>query len=463
MTPAARAALLDSLTAGASFTAACRGAGTTPTRVRALAADDDTFAEQLEAAEASGGVARAPAPIAPTPPPTRRLPQPAPDSPLDLAAITREAATYAPGPLGHLLWLDARLVLHGFPGMSAWWKWDLGRFYESGKRWGVYSVGRGGGKSTSLVRVAGSEGIFGEREIPPGQRWIWPFISVSTSDARRRIVEIQAILAAIGIAVTPKYPQGHPTIETTDARGQPIAFVSIASTIAGVSGPSTIGATIDEEAKLRDRVTNANPSTEILASLLQTFRARPGIRAIRCSSAWTTVGSHASAIAEGDTDANHVGRIGDDFLEDAVRGLRDVARWEAERGDLVASERIFSYAATLTAQSPAIPTWIGNPTISALASREEIEAMPSGALGGISRATYWLRENASVPTDASASKYAMAAAQCIGLGEANRRLCAGQPQLGTMTQYPNPELSYEDPRSAWFQGGRHGSGQGGSI
>jgi len=307
-------------------------------------------------------------------------------------------ATVDLAPFERLMWLDDQLVAGGFPPMSPWWRAQLWNFYASGKRWLVALVGRGGGKSTTLTRVAVAESLFAVRAVPPGQRWIWPFVSVGTADSRRRITEIGAILRAIGIEAEAKHVQGQPTIETEDAHGNAIAFVAIAGTISAVSGPSAIGATIDEEAKLRDRDSNANPARELIASIVQTFRARPGIRGIRCSSAWDEGSSHAAAIREGDTEANHVARIGAAFLDVAHGGFVDVARWEEEHGDLDAVKTIRGYAATMTAESPRIPTWLANPTIGAVASRLEVEALPAAALGGMSRTAYWLRENASAPT-----------------------------------------------------------------
>lgn len=369
---------------------------------------------------------------------------------------TREATDLAPGILGLLLWQDVQLVKAGFPAMSPWWRWTLETFYASLKRWLVVRVGRGGGKSTTLTRVAACENMFGERKVPPGQRWTWPFISVSTEDARRRIVELQAILRAVGVAVEPKYPSGHPTIELTDARGNDVAFTALASTIAGVSGPSTSGATIDEEAKLRDRATGANPSTEILASLIQTFRARQGIRAIRCSSAWTDKGSHALSIGDGDTMANHVAVIGEAFLDIVLEGLEEVAQWEIERKrDTAAAAEVRAYAATLTAASPNIPTWLANPTISAVASREEVEAMPKEVFGGASRAAYWLRENASLPMPEAAMEDVTRVNQTTGLAEANAQLldAIGRGGRGGLIRVAG--LPAWDPRSM-----RHGMGGG---
>jgi hypothetical protein len=335
------------------------------------------------------------------------------------ASATRERV-----PFERLMWLDGQLVTGGFPSMSPWWRAELSRFYASGKRWGVYLVGRGGGKSTTLTRVAVAESLFTERAVPPGQRWIWPFVSVGTADSRRRITEIGAILRAIGVEAEAKQIQGQPTIATEDARGNAIAFVAIAGTISAVSGPTSIGATIDEEAKLKDRDSNANPARELIASILQTFRARPGIRGIRCSSAWDEKSSHAAAVHEGDTEANHVGRIGLAFLDAARDGFLDVAAWEEQHNDVNAAKTIRVYATTLTAESPRIPTWLANPTIGAVASRLEVEAVPATALGGMSRTAYWLRENGSVTSSPKVERTGVDRASWAGFLELNATMPA---------------------------------------
>jgi hypothetical protein len=317
--------------------------------------------------------------------------------PIDKDDVTREANALAPGPFGFLLWTDEKVTARGLPPMSSWWRQSLGLFYASGKRWGIFRVGRGGGKSTTLVRVAGSEAVFAERQIPPGQRWMWPFLSVEQADASRRVLELQIVLRCMGIATEIKKVSNRLTIELNDINGQLIEFISIAATIAGVSGPTTIGTTIDEEAKLRDKVKNVNPSTEILISLMQTFRAREGVRAIRCSSAWTDGGSHAQSIDEGDTDSNFIARIGEDFIEVARDGLLEVELFERAHKRIENADKIRDYRLQLNDSSPNIPTWVANPTISALNSWREVRGISQTSLGSIKQADYWLRENASLP------------------------------------------------------------------
>jgi hypothetical protein len=428
ITPDQRETILDSLRVGVLFDKSCRAARLTPATVREEARLDDDFAEALEDAEAIGGAERArtakpvAAPIAAAP---AAPPKPATDGngQIDLDRVTKEAAEHGPGLFGFLMWQEVMLQARGFHPMSEWWRDELARFYASGKRWALVCVGRGGAKSTTLTRVANCETIFAERHVPPGQRWVWPFISVGTTDAARRIAEVSAMIAALGIEPERTIRGNNPTIEMSDARGGDVALVSLASTIAGVSGPNAIGATIDEEAKLRDKATNANPSSEILASLIQTFRARPNIRAIRCSSAWTEEGSHAQSIAAGDTAVNHVFRLGR-FVAEARAGMLEVAAWEEAQGRAADALRIRTIAEALTEQSSAIPTWVGNPTIGAVASREEVDGLPPTMLGRLSRADYWLRENASVHLPAAAMDGETVADQ-TGIGEMVRKMRGG--------------------------------------
>lgn len=379
-------------------------------------------------------------------PPEPVAEEPEPESfKLNKEKVFAEAAELGGGMYGLVLWVDHKCMGYGMPGLSEWWKYALSGFYNSGKRWFIGMVGRGGGKSTSFTRVAGAEGMFTDRIVPPGQRWIWPFISVGLDDATRRIIEIEQVLRSVGLDPEVKRPSGRPTIELQDINGQNIAFVSLASTISGVSGPSGIGVTLDEEAKLKDRAKNANPSTEIIASAAQTFRARPNIHGFRISSAWMMQGSHYESVTEGDTSASFVARIGERFLPRALDGLHEVAEYEAMLGSKSSAEKIRAYAKTLTANSPNVPTWVANPTISAIASRLDVAGIPIAKLGGISRAEYWLRENASLPLAGGAS---YSAGDMRALVDMNRRLNNPDRDGPTGRLITFDGLSELDPRSS---------------
>lgn len=362
-----------------------------------------------EAIDASAPAASEPPPVAPAPRAAtarRKAPAEPGDQP-DWDAIRAEAEELAPGPYGHLLWQEEHLAAGGFPRLSPWWLWTAEGFFASMKRWLLALAGRGAGKSTILTRLATTLALLTSRRIPPGQTWIWPFVSVLPVDAKRRLVEIQAVLLhAYGLEQKITSPDSTPTLAMSDALGNSIAWVSSASTIGNVSGPSSLGATMDEEEKiLYER------AGEILGSLGQTFRARAHIRGFRVSSAMSVEGTLYRSVSRGDTITNYVARIGP-FLDAAVAGFLEVACWEEQRGNDEAARVIRVHVATLTSESTGIPTWLGNPTFgnpsetpwaperAAVATRIEAEAVEPDNLGGVSREAYWLRECGSVPTGA---------------------------------------------------------------
>jgi len=367
--------------------------------------------------------------------------------------IEAEAQALAPGQYGYFLWLNAKCTALGMHQISPWWLASTGAFYDSGKRWMIVRCGRGGGKSTSLVRLAVSEAIFGNRIVPPGQNWIWPFISINATDAGRRIPEAVAILNCLGIEHKLHRAVGKQSIDMLDRNGQQVSFLSLACNISALSGPTSIGATVDEEAKLFDKATNANPASEVIASLLQTFRGHEDVRAVRCSSAWDNHGSHADAIAEGDTSQNFIARIGDAFVSETVDGLASVAQYVELGGDKAGAQKIRAYAATVTADSPNICTWVANPSRTALSCYRDNEALPKLSRGKASLVDIFLRENASVPLAGVAAEAGDSAA---GFGEFNRRLVAKNKALDGVHRFDN--LPAYDPRSTRYRAPGSGSG-----
>lgn len=321
-------------------------------------------------------------------------------------SIRAEAAEqHGPGLIGLYRWQDESLVEAGFTRTSNYWLFSLEEFFqaveEEKKRWGIWLAGRGMGKSTTLTRVAALGGIWMPRQIPPRQRWVWPFISVRPTDADKRIEEIEGIIHdAYGIDVDRGSPRGIPTLTLDDAGGMPIAYNSLASTIGNVKGPSCTGMILDEEAAMR--AGGANPSGEIVASVIAAFRARENIFAIRCSSAWEKTGSHWNAVKNGSNDANFVATIGP-FLEQARAGFLDVAAWEEAHGNNEFARNTRRVAEQLTASSPGVPTWVGHPAITAIKSRRELEALDDETMHelhpGLTRSGAWLREFGSVPLE----------------------------------------------------------------
>lgn len=281
--------------------------------------------------------------------------------------MLREAEAIEPGIMGIILWIDALLVSKGFHPMPQWWVSTLRRFYKSGKRWLLLRVGRRGGKSSTLCRVAVAEGIFVKRKIGPGDIGIWSVFSVDRAEATGRLVMIKSILDALGIKYEESNEFGRQKIITEDASGNHIEFRVYPATVGAASGFTGIGNTDDEEAKWKDEKTGANPATEVLRAVrptLGTLSVKEGMTEIqahgfRCSSAFSEHGTHYDDVQKGDTKLHHVATIGEEFLEEARAALYLVADAEESEDD---ARAIREYADSLTADSPNVPTFLANPT-----------------------------------------------------------------------------------------------------
>jgi hypothetical protein len=230
--------------------------------------------------------------------------------------------------------MDAALGAAGFPRMSPWWRETLVRFYSSGRRQLVVRVGRRGGKSSTLCRLAVLEALFGEHVIPPGDVGVVAFISTRREEAGERLRTIRAILDALRVP----YALADQTIELRD---RPIAFRVFVASVAGVVGFTSIAVICDEVARWRDSDSGANPAREVLASLRPTMATQRNAKIILSSSPLGTQDAHARAIDDGDT----------------------------------------RHQVTATA-----PTWIANPTITEQQTRDD-EPDPR----------IWAREYAAIP------------------------------------------------------------------
>lgn len=198
-----------------------------------------------------------------------------------------------------LLEQDRVLVQRGFPPLSDWWQRTLGEFYSSGKRWLVLRVGRRGGKSSSLCRMAVVEVLYGKHEIPPGDVGYWAFVSVSREEASARLVTIKAILDALGEEYSP--------VESgIRLKSMNRGFKVLPATIAGVSGFTAIGFTCDEMTKWRDKDSGANPAKEVVRSLKPTIAGMRDARGIFSSSPFSTLDLHYEMYEEGSTERQFV-------------------------------------------------------------------------------------------------------------------------------------------------------------
>ena len=189
--------------------------------------------------------------------------------------------------------LDRLLVREGFPATSPWWLATLERFYESARRQLVLRVGRRGGKSSTLCRIAVVEALYGEHRIPPGDIGVVAIISTTRDEASQRLRTIRAILDALSV----KYRPIEGGIELVD---RPVCFKVYTASIAGVSGFTCVCTICDEVSKWKDADTGANPAKEVLASLRPTMATQASARIFLSSSPLGHLDAHAEAFDRGD-------------------------------------------------------------------------------------------------------------------------------------------------------------------
>lgn len=193
--------------------------------------------------------------------------------------------------------VDAKLVAAGFPPTSPWWRETIEHWYRAGTRQLVDRVGRRGGKSSTLSRLAVVESLYGRHNIPPGDVGVVPIVSTDKPEAMGRLRTIEAILDALGVAYKPcKAP-----ILGIELVDRPIAFRVYAASIAGVSGFTSIFVLLDEVAKWADKDTGANPAKEVIRSIRPTMLTQPNARMVLSSSPWGMLDAHYDAFEAGDT------------------------------------------------------------------------------------------------------------------------------------------------------------------
>lgn len=194
---------------------------------------------------------------------------------------------------------DKLLVRAGFPPLSPWW-WETfesflrNRATRRALRSLVLRVGRRGGKSSSLSRLAVCWAQHGPWSVSPGDVGVIPFLSVHRDEANGRLRTIEAILAALSI--------GHRrTSEGIELSGRPVVFKVFAATTQAVVGFTSILEIGDELAAWRDADTNANPAAEVLSYLAPTRATQPWSFRLLCSSPRSTDDAHYSLMERGDT------------------------------------------------------------------------------------------------------------------------------------------------------------------
>jgi hypothetical protein len=301
--------------------------------------------------------------------------------------LRKDAAQLGEGLYGILLYVDGLIAAKGFPPMSAWWRFTIRRFWQSGKRWLWVRGGRGIGKSTNLARIAVVECLFGDHSwLGPGEAGIWPLMSVDMDESNLKVGVVCAMLEVLGIEYEKYVRQlGRTRILFQDATGKDIEIRVYPATVTAASGPTLGGFTGDELAKWKnDKDKGTNSADEVIDTIAPAFRARPGTHGYCVSSAWMQEGIHYEMIEAGETDNNCIACIGEEFIEQVKRDL-----WTVCDNEKVEANRLIleAYIVKLKADSSNVPTWLGNPSISALATRKEARTFDTWMREAVSRSS----------------------------------------------------------------------------
>jgi hypothetical protein len=312
--------------------------------------------------------------------------------------MREDAARFAPGMLGFLLVVDARVsAIPGNPPMSPFWRHAFTEFYQGEYHGFICVGGRGSAKSTNQIKVCANELLFRERHIPPmDPRWIWPFMSDKMAESNQRVQPFKSTLKALGVGesdmVVYERKDGRSEIQFDDAKGQPVKVNIFPNTEDACRGGNLAGATGDEVmhwiASKTDGLSKADDVNRVLVGALRADRSRVHIQ---ISSVNDVPSGMLESAKRGSTALTYVATLGP-FLRDALDGFERVAMHldATSRGEFAG--RIRAWAATLTASSPWIPSWVGNPTHDPV---EGFELLFDKLRDGQDKIGIWLQENGS--------------------------------------------------------------------
>lgn len=246
-----------------------------------------------------------------------------------------------------LLRLNQLLEAQNWPTMSPWWLEQIGNVYGLGRKRNAFRVGRRGGKSTTVCRIAVYESLFVRHDIPPGDEGVFGIVSANRDQAKDRLNTIKATFEALDLGGVKYYSD---RVILPERR---IAIRVFTASHAGVVGNTAIGYMFDEITRWRDSDTGRNPAKEVISSAMPSIATMPLAKAWFISAPFSTVDLHYAMVAEGTTNYQYVGEA---------------------------------------------PTWVANPTLS-IEGTKELE--PDNDI--------WLREFGIIPTSSEESKFLSAA------------------------------------------------------
>lgn len=208
---------------------------------------------------------------------------------INIAVEVERRSTYA-----SLIELDEKLARTGIHSISPWWRSQCERFYKNDTtlRWPA-RVGRGGAKSTAIVKVGLNETLNSTWNVPPGEMHYFAIVSENKDEAHNRLILLDDCLTKLGI--THKWSGSRISIPSLR-----LGFRVLAKRIGAVSGFRAIGYAADEVAKWSEE--GVDPSDEIITSLEAMTVTHSRARGLIFSSPMGKIGLHYERVEAGDTE-----------------------------------------------------------------------------------------------------------------------------------------------------------------
>jgi hypothetical protein len=178
-----------------------------------------------------------------------------------------------------------------WPDMSPFWVKTIALCYFANRKNQLFRVGRRGGKSSSICRVAIYEATEGEHEIPMGDTGVFAIISALLPQAKDRIKTLTDLCDALDI-------EYKPTLTTISFKKHRTEIRCFAATKEAVVSFTCIGAICDEEALWTDE-DGSNPAAYILENLRPTTATMPHAKLWHISAPWSTLDIHYQAFEKG--------------------------------------------------------------------------------------------------------------------------------------------------------------------
>lgn len=179
-----------------------------------------------------------------------------------------------------------------WPPMSPFWRKVVARVYFFGKPEIICRVGRRGGKSSTICRIAVGESLYGDHRDSAGDRAYFAIISATRGQAQERLLTCAKILAALGI-------ECKPTKELIDLPASNRGIRVFTASVQGVISFTSIGAMCDEAAYWKDEDSGSNPAKEVIGSLRPTTATQPNAKIWHISAPYSTFDEHYKMYEDG--------------------------------------------------------------------------------------------------------------------------------------------------------------------